>query len=102
MNPDDFITDLRAFVIDANATHYDDLYTRDWSKAEQAPFIEGVTKLYADLSPEQREVLAMVLRKVAAEASGTLLLIEGRRRIWNGLMPMPRSIRLRSAGLRQQ
>jgi hypothetical protein len=92
----DFITDLRAFVIDANATWYDDFYTRDWSKGVDTPFLQGVTKLYADLSLEQREVLTMLLRKVAAEASGnTLDFIESRGRIWNGLWPMPRNLHRR-------
>ena len=57
MAPDEFIAGLRAFVIDANATHYDEFYSTFPPEHADTPFLKGVVKLYADLSPEQRDVV---------------------------------------------
>lgn len=97
MSPDDFIACLRAFVLDSNATYYDEFYTRDWTGRADTPFLKGVVQLYADLSPDQRDVLAQLLRKVAAEAlCNTLSQIDdGPTRLWSGFWPMPRDLAVR-------
>ena len=88
---------LRAFVIDANATWYDEFYSTFPPERADTPFLQGVTKLYADLSPEQREVLAQLLRKVAVEAVGnTLSVIDGGpMRLRSGLLPFPDDLAVR-------
>jgi len=77
MTRDEFLTGLRAVVIDANATHYDALYADFPLEQAKTPFLKGMVALYAELSPDQRAVLARMYRKVAAEAvSNTLSVLD--------------------------
>jgi hypothetical protein len=73
MTPDDFLTGLRAFVIDENATHYDAFYSSFPPEHASTPFLKGMIALYTELRPDQRAVLAQMYRKVAVEAVGNTL-----------------------------
>lgn len=94
MTPDDFIVRLRSFVLDSNATYYDEFYSTFPPERADTPFLKGMVELYAGLSPEHRDVLAQMYRKVASEAVGNTLTFidEGPTRVWSGLWPMPRDL----------